>query len=191
MASSNAERQRRYRERKRAEQARQSTLPAGRNVTPPVTCNAQPATGDRAADDGPPVVLGERGYALWRQIAADLPAMRPNERVLAEEACRTADRLDVLDRILRDDDVWMRLQPVDDDGSVVKVVLNGALSEARQQQLALRSLLAEIRQARKTGSAGKPASGAPTKPKGAGDAPAGTISLAARIAAKRGTSAAG
>ncbi|MEE3918209.1 hypothetical protein V2I01_04930 [Micromonospora sp. BRA006-A] len=45
--------------------------------------------------------------------------------MLAEEACRTADRLDVLDRILRgDEDVWMRFRSLNDDGSVVSVVVN-------------------------------------------------------------------
>ncbi|MEW2442799.1 hypothetical protein [Micromonospora marina] len=125
--------------------------------------------------------LGTRGRRLWRQLIDDGPKLKPAERVLAEEACRTADRLDVLDRILRgDEDAWMRLHSANDGGSIVKVVLNNALSEARQQQVALRALLAELRTSR-AGGQGKPGVGEkPTgeKPK---EVPSGVLDLTARI----------
>jgi len=81
---------------------------------------------------------------LWQQVAGDEAAkLKPGERVLLEEACRTADRLDQLDRILRgDEDCWVSLHSVNEDGSIVKVVLNQALSEARQQQVAHKQILA-------------------------------------------------
>lgn len=76
------------------------------------------------------------------------PELSPAERVLLEEACRLADRLDRLDAILRGDlDAWMRFR-ASDDGAEVTVVVDRVLSEARQQQLALRQVLAELRQSR-------------------------------------------
>jgi hypothetical protein len=63
--------------------------------------------------------------------------------VLLEEACRVADRLDRLDALLVGDlDVWARLDHRRD--GTTEVVVDGALSEARQQALALRQLLASI-----------------------------------------------
>ena len=91
--------------------------------------------------------LGTRGRRLWRDLDADnLP---PAQRTVAEEACRLADRLDKLDDILRGDEtVWMRFHSLNEDGSIVKVVLNTALAEARQQQVALKQLVAELRQSK-------------------------------------------
>jgi hypothetical protein len=121
-------------------------------------------------------------------MTGDGAELRPAERVLLEEACRTADRLDRLDAILAGDPgEWMRFR-VSEDGAEVTVTLDRALAEARQQQLALRALVAELRQAQ--GSAGKPT--APTaQPRGGSGVPAGVTSLADRIAAKRGTQTAG
>ncbi|MEU4590054.1 hypothetical protein [Micromonospora aurantiaca (nom. illeg.)] len=194
-----AERQRRYRARKRAEQAKQAAeVTVG--VTQPVTRDAVTGTDDRDTDqptsseDAPE--LGLRGRRLWQEVTAGGPALKPAERVLLEEACRAADRLDVLDRILRgDEDSWMRLHSANEDGSIVKVVLNNALAEVRQQQVALKALLAELRTSQAGGAAPKTTGARPPAAKeDAGDVPAGStgvVSLAARIAAKRGGATAG
>ena len=184
MALSNAERQRRYRERKRAEQQKQPA-PA---VTEPVTRDAvTPAVA------GVPE-LAARGLRLWRDVAATGPELQPGERVLLEEACRTADRLDVLDRILRgDQESWMTFQALNEDGSMVRVVLNSVLAESRQQQVALKQLLAELRQSRsgpaaKPGTSRRPAAGA--RPSAGGEVVPGVADLTARIA-RRSPQAAG
>ncbi|WP_420123195.1 hypothetical protein [Nakamurella sp.] len=158
---SNAERQRRYRERKRAEQQK-----AGESVTQPVT-DAVTANGVTQVD----LSLGPRGRRLWKQLADDGPPLKPAERVLAEEACRTADRLDTLDRILRgDEDSWMRFRSMNEDGTVVAVQITNVLSEARQQQVALKALLAELRTSRQ-GPAAKP--GVPPRRAGTVAGPSG------------------
>ncbi|MGA4726283.1 hypothetical protein ACPB67_02585 [Micromonospora taraxaci] len=169
MGLTNAERQRRYRERRRAEQ-QNAAAAVTKAVTHSVTGNAVTP------------VLSERGRRLWQQLADEGPELKPAERVLAEEACRTTDRLDVLDRILRgDEDAWMRLHSANEDGSIVKVVLNNALAEARQQQVALKALLAELRTSRqgpaaKSGAGKPPASGEQDR-----EVPAGVLDLTKRI----------
>ncbi|WP_285554862.1 hypothetical protein [Actinoplanes regularis] len=93
-----------------------------------------------------------RGERLWREMKGDdLP---PATRVLLEEACRIADRLDQLDRLLggtaRD---WVSLVEKKGDPERQCVVIDKPLAEARQQATALKQLIAEIRAA----GAGKPA----------------------------------
>lgn len=79
------------------------------------------------------------------------------QRVLLEEACRIANRLDTLDNILDGrQEEWMRFHSRDGGGTVVEVVLDKALAEARQQATALRGLMAELRAA---GAAVKPQPG--------------------------------
>lgn len=123
----NAERQRRYRERKRAEQQQQAPAVTTPPVTPPVT-----------------VTLGTRGRRLWQEMSGD--TLESGKRVLLEEACRIADRLDRLDALLAGDaDAWLRFT-VDESGTEVTVNVDKALSEARQQAVALKQLVAELRQ---------------------------------------------
>lgn len=174
MALSNAERQRRYRERKAAEQAKRGG-DVRSDVTPAVT------TGDVTPGA---VELGVRGRRLWDQLTDDGPKLKPAERVLAEEACRTADRLDTLDRILRgDEDSWMSFRAVNEDGTVVSVQINNVLSEARQQQVALKALLAELRTSRTGGAARPGAGGKPTSTESVKEVPSGVLDLTARIGA--------
>ncbi|MGC4769213.1 hypothetical protein ACLQ25_09560 [Micromonospora sp. DT44] len=166
MGLSNAERQRRYRERRRAEQQQGGTAVTA-PVTPPVTRNAVTPE------------LDERGRRLWQQFTDDGAALKPAERVLLEEACRTTDRLDTLDRILRGDEgAWMRFR-VNDGGDEVTVIVNNVLSEVRQQQVALKALLAELRTSR-AGATGRPGV-QPAMPRATGGG-GGITDLTARIA---------
>ena len=186
-----AERQRRYRARQAAHKAGDHSQcdPArcqsdAVTVTPSITRNAVTVT----APD-----LGTRGRRLWHQITGDGPELRPAEQVLLEEACRSADRLDRLDRMLRgDEDAWIRFHSINEDGSIVQVVINNLLSEARQQQVAMKALLAELR----TSRAEKPGvsrrgKGGQARTSGSGAQPAGkegggvVADLAAWVAGRR------
>lgn len=102
-----------------------------------------------------------------------LPA---GHRVLLDEACRIADRLDRLDSALERKKTWMRFDTA--DGGEIVIIVDNVLAEARQQASTLKALIAEIRTAvPKAGSGG----GAPTpQPKGRG----GIGDLTARIAAR-------
>lgn len=186
MGDSSADRQRRYRQRQAAHKVGDHSL-----CVDPQQCGLEP--GEPSPVTAPVTVprLGHRGRRLWRELT-DGQDLRPADRLLIEEACRTADRLDRLDAILRgDEDAWLSLAAVTEDGNVVKVVVTGALVEVRQQQLALKAMLGELRQSR--AAASKPPAGRPEpgQAKEAAGVPAGVTSLADRIAAKRGAQASG
>lgn len=122
-----------------------------------------------------------RGVTLWRDMNGD--TLPPAQRVLLEEACRIADRLDALDCLLTGDArSWVSL--VEDKGDPERqlVVIDRPLAEARQQATALKQLIAEIR----TAGAGRPA--VPNPPAGKGVA--GVADLAA-FAATRSSKSAG
>jgi len=79
--------------------------------------------------------------ALWESLGCEEGTP---EGVLALEACRAADRLDELDRVIAGKGVLnlMRFRGVvDGDEPVVVVKFDGVLGEARQQQNALRQML--------------------------------------------------
>jgi len=62
---------------------------------------------------------------------------------LTEEACRIKERLDRLEAIISGTDPgWMDIQLTD---GTLEVIVNRPLAEARQQALALRAILAELR----------------------------------------------
>lgn len=88
---------------------------------------------------------GGRGAKLWLDLSGDV--LPPGQRVLLEEACRIADRLDKLDRMLAGDATdWIGLvEKRRGDPEVLEVTIDRPLAEARQQQLALKQLLAEMR----------------------------------------------
>ena len=79
--------------------------------------------GEAAKDSAPPPTpapsedftaveqLGPRGRRLW----ADMSGLQlgPAHRVLLQEACRTADRLDRLDRMLDNRDDWIQARVLD------------------------------------------------------------------------------
>jgi hypothetical protein len=68
----------------------------------------------------------------------------PAQEVLAEEACRLADRLDRLDGLLAGGTTaWAFLRP-DRDGDGVTLVVNSAMAEARQGALALRQVVESL-----------------------------------------------
>ncbi|MCI2421498.1 hypothetical protein MOQ72_29095 [Saccharopolyspora sp. K220] len=131
-------------------------------MTPTVTRNAEP--------EG--VTLGPSGQRLWAAMTEG-GQLAPMQAVLLLEACRIADRLDKLDAQLRGED-WLRFE-ASEDGPEVTVIVDRALSEARQQATALKQIVAELRQTTSRGKQ-KPAADA----KGAGIA-----DLTARIAARR------
>lgn len=94
-----------------------------------------------------PAGLGERGMALWTSLGQ---VESTAAGAIALEACRAADRLDELDNIIQGKGVLNLMQfrvlnreKSDDDLNInVKVEFSSVLAEARQQQLALRQLLA-------------------------------------------------
>lgn len=94
--------------------------------------------------------LGDRGKALWAAVCAGWQPT-PLHRELLLEACRVVDRLDRLDRQLRGED-WLRFwrrgdiqdEENRDDPLEIHVFLDKALSEAREQENALRQLITEL-----------------------------------------------
>jgi hypothetical protein len=65
---------------------------------------------------------------------------------LAEEACRIKARLDRLDQLIEGDEAdWFGLRRDAAHEDVAEVTINRPLAEARQQALALRAVLAELR----------------------------------------------
>lgn len=88
--------------------------------------------------------MASKGRRLWRELC-ELYDFDPAERVLLEEACRIADRLDRLEAALTGGErEWLRFQ-VRDDGAEVRVVIDSALSEARQQANVLKQIVAALR----------------------------------------------
>lgn len=135
--------------------------------------------------------LGLPGRDLWVEMEAE--GLPPMQRVLLLEACRITDRLEKLDRQLAGED-WLRFR-LDDEGVEVTVIIDKALSEARQQATALKQIMGELRQA----SAGSRSPGRPSVEAKAAESSGvkksggtgGSISdLTARIA-ERGAASAG
>ena len=148
MGTTDAARQRRYRAHKAGNHdlcgpARQCDVTPEVGVTRTVT---RAAAGPR---------LRATGRKLWDELDGEQAA--GSRRVLVIEACRIADRLAQLDRILsgnaRD---WLDLAENKGHDGVVEVTISKPLAEARQQATALARLTAELRQ---SASAEKPATG--------------------------------
>src|SRR5687767_3891759 len=92
-----------------------------------------------------PSGLATRGKRLWKELT-EKTSMNAAELVLLEEACRTADRLDKLDELLRlDHEQWVELRDLKGRDDVMEIVMNSALSEARQQANVLKQLIAALR----------------------------------------------
>ncbi|MHC3474686.1 hypothetical protein ACYF6T_39165 [Streptomyces sp. 7R007] len=119
-----------------------------------------------------PAGLGERGRRLWRESLATF-ALTPAHLVLLEEACRIADRLELLDAIVRAS--VGAVNPYVEQFADISAVL----AESRQQQAALKGLFAEIRQGQRVSG---PTAGTPEGDTSGG---AGVSDLSARIAERR------
>lgn len=92
-----------------------------------------------------PVGLGSRGRNLWRDLHKLGIYFDPAQTVLIAEACRIADRLERLDEILRGDTgTWASLVH-DLRTEDYELKIDGAMSEARQQQNVLKQILVALR----------------------------------------------
>lgn len=93
-----------------------------------------------------PTGLGAGGRALWLALTADHD-LDASQLVTLLEACRSKDRLDKLDDILRgDSDTWMKLVlDVRSDGQVFELRLTQALTQANATANLLKQLLAALR----------------------------------------------
>jgi hypothetical protein len=146
---------------------------------------------------GPPLTPDEAAVAAaatlprdatrGQRLHADLLALctTPGQKVLAEEAGRIADRLDRIDAFLQGKKDWLRIRTIVSefgDDVRIKISLDGALAEARQQQVALKALISELRLST---APSKPAVSTPTSNAKAG-AGANVTDLAAKLAARRG-----
>lgn len=90
-----------------------------------------------------PTGLGARGKRTWKAMTTE--GMAPEQVLMLEEVCRTADRLDKLDALLRGDvSTWAQL--VADDGGDYELKVDPALAEARQQQNVFKQMLVTVRQ---------------------------------------------
>lgn len=89
----------------------------------------------------------------------NLEVLTGGARALAEEACRIKARLDKLEAIITGDDgSWL---DVKEQAGELEVVINRPLAEARQQALALRAVLAELRAFQGVKDASPPAAADP------------------------------
>lgn len=117
---------------------------------------------------------------MWEQ-SVGMWQLTPAHMVLLEEACRLADRLDDLDRLLRAASDGFEADSEESDGREGALGrMTGLLAEARAQQVALKGLLAELRQGQRAvgGLTGSPAAPGFTGGSNVSD-------FAARVAAKR------
>lgn len=128
-----------------------------------VTGDVMPPSENPVSHREPPAGLRDRGGRLWEEMAG--LKLGPAHVLLLERTCRMADRQARLDEVLEGRD-WIELVEVPGTGGgVVRVVLDRALSEIRQHDIALKLLVAELRHA------GRPAPAAGTAPPA--EAPAG------------------
>lgn len=103
-----------------------------------------------------PTGLGPKGRRFWREVST-LRDLGPGEAVEVEEACRIMDRLDRLaEAVLSGDYVQMMDERVDDPMvREFRLVVNGALAEARLQAMTLRALLTSLGLEKSVPSEGK------------------------------------
>lgn len=141
MGSAAAERQRRYRAHNRGDHSlclpERDCRAGSDTVTSPVTATV---TRDEPT----------RGRRLWDDMGGD--ALTGGRRVLLEEACRIADRLDRLDAILAgSSEDWLSFVETKGMPDRQEIVIDKPLAEARQQATALKQLIAELRQGESAG----------------------------------------
>jgi len=90
----------------------------------------------------PPSTLGRAGAALWRRLTAPPAAGQslvwsPGELVVLEQACRTADDVASLERLLKRDGLLVT-------GSKGQSKLSGVPAELRLQRAALTRLVRQL-----------------------------------------------
>lgn len=91
-----------------------------------------------------PVELGKHGQAIWDAYQAS--TLSAGYQALIRELARCADTLDRLDDLVSGrQETWASL--VFDDMGEVHLCVDKILDERRNHQLALKALLAEVRQA--------------------------------------------
>lgn len=141
----------------------------------------------RARRSAVPEGLHPRGQALWSSLKCEQGTATGE---LALEACRLADRMNELDRIIAGKGVLQlmqfRLDAVDWDGEEnvnVTVSFQSVLSEARMQAATFKDLLKDLRVA-KAAAATAPGGVGPAAPTPAPVVKSGIDSLAARRAAR-------
>ena len=96
------------------------------------------------ADDEQESRFGKRGRALWSELVTE--STPESVKVLVEEACRTADRLDRLHWACKREGIIeiVEREDVTCEGASFSIEIGNAMSEARQQGQALKNLLVEI-----------------------------------------------
>lgn len=86
-----------------------------------------------------PAGLAEAGSALWFDVASRYK-MRPDERAVLEDACRTTDMVAALD------DAWAEDgRPMTTKGSMGQLVTHPLISELRQHRTARAALLRQLK----------------------------------------------
>jgi hypothetical protein len=155
------------------------------DVTPAVTTvTSEDVTPD--VTEPVPAELRDRGRRLYREVLEEHQQLGARERIVLEEAARTADRLDMLDRLLRGDAfVWARIEFAGEGRR--DLVVDKTLAEARQQQGTLARLLGELRQSLAPAAAKEPP--APANPAPSTSGGGKLADLTARIAQRRGQTA--
>lgn len=135
------------------------------------------------AKGGPraPVGLGARGRRMWNESLSTW-SLTPAHIVLLEEACRVADRCELLDKLIRST-MKARRRPLAESGEDQggSVDITGLLAESRAQQTVLKGLLLELRQGQRLN--GEPVVSPSDRTTTAGGS--GVADLSARIAARR------
>lgn len=173
MADPSAKRQRRYRLHKKGDHS----------LCDEVRCEVRRGARSGDALREPvqivPVGRGPRAEALWAELEGD--SLPPLTRLLLEEVCRLADRMDRLDAQLAGRENWLQAVRMDDSPGEVVITVDNLVSEARQHATSLRGLISELRASMPKAPAGR---------SGTSSGKGGTLSdLSARIAARRGAPA--
>lgn len=95
-----------------------------------------------------PTGLNAGGRDLWKAITEDHPDLDAAQKVTLLEACRSKDRLDKLDDVLRgDSDTWMSLaaDPMSNDGTIYELRITQALAQANATANLMKQLIAALR----------------------------------------------
>lgn len=91
---------------------------------------------DKTKTPAAPAGLGVRGKRFWKTTVDDYE-LTASELLILTETCRTIDDLDALAAVIRENGPVV-------EGSAGQQVVNGAMTEARGQRLALHRLLAAL-----------------------------------------------